>query len=600
MKLMSPRPFALPWGALLLVLFVATYIFAVITPAFQAPDEFDHVRRAYMFGHGQILLQHMDGTPSGGRIDSGLELYMERMYPLVSAPSKRFTADEKSASASIHWSGVSERVYPTGTAYYFPLLYLPHAVGLRAGEIMGWSVPASYHLARFLVLISALGLVALGFRIYPPPPLVVALLSLPMSMFLLSSAVLDGVATAMMIVALSSFMRILADREASSTHIVMVLLVSVGLVVSCRTNTLPFLALPFAAWFQTRRRRDLICAAVVAGLVLAWTAFTIKFTVYPEGPLKADHAGRLVEYLHHPGHFIELLSATLTNRSALIFYAWSFVGILGWLTAAFTPAVYVTFGWLLVLLVAGTVSPKVLTHQPAMRILLLLCAAGAILLTFLALLVQWVQPDPALISGIQGRYFMIPALAVTYAIGARPGLMSGWRMRCGTLLVVVVMGVGIFNTAQLLVTRFYLSSPPFKQAHPLEGTHVQVSPQLSTTQVIPIQFDAAQQASPQGLAVLSLDFATYQRVNRGTATLRLWTSAGEVSTFDVALDSLEDNAYRAFVLDGKPYIAGEIVSRDGVGVSLWEARAPDETAVSCMKYTPVEGTAVVTAGCPLP
>jgi uncharacterized membrane protein len=601
MKFMAPRPDVLPWGMLLLMLFVATYIFATITPAFQAPDEFDHVRRAYMLGHGQLLLQQMDGTPSGGAIDSGLDLYMQKMYPLGITPAKRMNADEKTATASIHWSGVPVRVYPSGTAYYFPAMYLPHAAGLRAGEMMGWSVSASYHLARFLVLICSLALLALGFRIYPPPPLAMALLSLPMGMFLLSSVVLDGISTAMMIVALSSFMRIITDREASSPRIVMVLLVSVGLVVSCRTNILPFLALPFAAWFQTRRRRDLICAAAMAGFVVAWTAFTIKFTVYLEGPMKADHAGRLVESLLHPLHFIELLSATVTDRPLLLFYAWSFVGILGWLTAAFTPAVYVTFGWLLILLlVLSTASRKVLTHQPAMRILLVLCAAGAVLLTFLALLVQWVQPDPKLINGVQGRYFTIPALAVTYAIGAWPGLMSGWRMRCATLLVVVVMGLGIFNTAQLLIARYYMGSLPFKQSHAPEGTRVEASSQLSAKKVIPIRFDGLQQANPRGLAAVSLEFATYQRVNRGVATLRLWTSAGEVSTFDVDLDSLEDNAYRSFALDGKPFIAGEIVSRGGVGVSLWEARGPDDAVVSCMKYTPVEGPAVVTAGCRLP
>ncbi len=139
------------------------------------------------------------------------------MFPIGISLDKRMDAGETAGLAAMRWSGKKKMVYPTGTSYYFPALYLPQAVGLAVGRLMGWTVGASYLLARFFALGFAMALLAFAFRLYAPPPLVMALLSLPMQLYLFSGAVLDGMSVAVAVVGLSAYMRLFTDGE--RTHV---------------------------------------------------------------------------------------------------------------------------------------------------------------------------------------------------------------------------------------------------------------------------------------------------------------------------------------------------------------------------------------------
>ena len=61
--------------ALLLVagLFLLVRLFGILTPPFQSPDEFNHLKRAYLLSKAMFVIDSR-GTHTGGEIDEGLDL----------------------------------------------------------------------------------------------------------------------------------------------------------------------------------------------------------------------------------------------------------------------------------------------------------------------------------------------------------------------------------------------------------------------------------------------------------------------------------------------------------------------------------------------
>lgn len=131
------------WPLFLVAALLVSLLFSAITPPFQAPDEFDHVKRAYMLGQGQILLKSMEGSPSGGYLDSGLVAYMERFTPLKGVAARKISSDELLAAGDLQWTGKPQFQTAVGTAYYFPLMYRAAGSGPWYGKSAGpqcWQV----------------------------------------------------------------------------------------------------------------------------------------------------------------------------------------------------------------------------------------------------------------------------------------------------------------------------------------------------------------------------------------------------------------------------------------------------------------------------
>ncbi|NMQ06099.1 DUF2142 domain-containing protein [Candidatus Accumulibacter phosphatis] len=253
MKCSSPVSANVPahggWLLFPVALFLACFLSSVIIPPFQSPDEFDHVKRAYLLTQGRIVLDSPEGNSSGGMIDTGLLAYMRSYGNVPFHPDRKLSADEIDEAKSIQWAGAKEFSPAPGTGYYFPLIYAPQATGLIIGEMLGVSVEQSYRLARFFVLVFASLIIAIAFLIHPPSPLVAALLVIPMSLFQFSSASLDGLSTAVSILAISVFMRIAVEKKQARPWLLPVLTGSVILVVGCRVHLLPLILLIFGTFF---------------------------------------------------------------------------------------------------------------------------------------------------------------------------------------------------------------------------------------------------------------------------------------------------------------------------------------------------------------
>ena len=447
------------WWLFCACLLLAAYALMMIVPSFQAPDEFDHVRRAFQLSDGDFLLRSVDGLPSGGHEDPALETYMVGFSALPHHPEVRMDDASRIALESLHW-GQQPRVFQAvpSTANYFPAVYLPQAAGMAAGCAMNLSVGQTYRLARWCALLAAIALLMVACRVHAPPPLAAGIFALPMSLFLLSSAAPDVVLMAIAMLGLSAFARLAVERDAAPRHLAALLLICIFLLVTSSPGLLPMFVFPLAVALGSRFRwQRTAMATVVMLLAMAWIGFMLRTTVYSPGAAQPGDLPRLTFFLMHPWTFLHGLRETVLAGGHVQFYAMSFLCVFGWLDT-FLPA-YAYRALLLLLIVLAGCSFVAPANRASLiaRWLLLGCAALSTLLTFLAPPGHWLQPGTDVAANIQGRYFLVPALMVTYALSLGGAFVRPIRLRFALLFLVLLLVVSTSATTYSLVSRFHLA-----------------------------------------------------------------------------------------------------------------------------------------------
>ncbi len=445
---------------ILLILVVGSF-FSVLIPPFQSPDEPAHVMRAYLLSKGSIILDAPAGNNSGGMIDSGLVAYSEVYEVLKFKPDRKLLADEIDSAKFIKWTGIKEfKAVPL--AFYFPLSYLPQALGLTVGEILGLTINSSYLLARFLVLVSIALILFAAFQVYPVNPLTIALLIIPMSVFQSSSASLDGVSTALAIFSIATFLRLAVEKDNASPWLFYLHTLSVVLVATCRPHLLPLLALVLVVGFYLPKKKYLYISAFALLFVLTWFIIANKTTVDFVDKVGISKASCALFYIKNPIAFFDVLMATL-DRDHLRFLIKSFLGILGWIDTRFSTEAYKFLFIVTILIGLFSVSVKNLKTGWIPRLVLLFSAFSSVFLIFFSSLITW-NPHPArIIDGVQGRYFLVPTIMVAYAISGGSNISDGICRKIALLLVILLGAFTIFSMPRVLIERYYLGLEQPKQ-----------------------------------------------------------------------------------------------------------------------------------------
>lgn len=352
----------------------------------------------------------------------------------------------------------------SGTGYYLPLIYIPHAIALKLGQGLDFPMMASYDLVRFVIITLCATLVIAALRLITFSPLAVGLLITPMALFQWLSPTIDGLTTALTLYAVGLFF---VEHEASksSNWRLCALGLSIVLVATTRTHMLPMLALPiYLAWRQ-RTRASALWALLPVVASVAWVLFAITHTIDTRTVRSHTSAELLKIYMSHPNEFLALLMRTLSDEAIQAFYAQSFMGNLGSLDAPIAPLhsqwLYIGLG------ILGILSaPRAWTtrHQLRGARLVLLGLAGAcILLIFMALAVTWANYPTPVITGVQGRYFTLPALLAVFAfqgpqLHPRHGAMAtGLWERMGQLGPWLYFAFALYAMGTTLLQRYHLT-----------------------------------------------------------------------------------------------------------------------------------------------
>jgi hypothetical protein len=467
---------ALGKPALLAVFFMCAVptglMMSLITPPGQSPDEPAHLARAAGLLHGAILavrkpdIDPLTGKPelhTGVKADAGLfsaafgHVTIIGGRPVVT--SQGFLADR--AVPADH-----DRIFINlpNTATYFPIAYVPAALGLALGLTAHAPPFACFLLARLCMLAAyvAVGGLAIWLAAYGEALLFTVLL-LPMTLFLGSTLNQDGLLTAMTCLACAAL-----TRGYSVLGLVMFALV-LGSKPPYALLLGVFLLPLFGPGFW-RRVRDVALASVP---VVLWVALIAAFVVVPYGK-QAYHPGPLytgaqILFDHADAHEnLKILWAEPSRFFSLPWQAvtsywwldlWTMVGVLGPLQLVLPKAYCHAWEWCLLAGLLGAF----FTRREAVP----LAASAANFLVVLALLavtcwlilimfyLDWTNVGDNYVDGIQGRYLLI---LLPFLLFAMPAVRWRWALPpLVPALPAVAMGlVDIGYLPMKLVWNYYL------------------------------------------------------------------------------------------------------------------------------------------------
>ncbi len=419
------------------LLLVALQFLARWVPPLQSPDELAHLIRVASLAQGQALATTEPGVSTGSHFDIALAALARVHVPVIQQRNPDVSPDDVRALQTQRWTGRLIYGEAPGSAMYLPLIYTPAALGLAMGQALDWTVLDSYHLARMTSQVFCVAVMALAAWIWAPPLLAWALLMLPMSLFQMLSPVVDGPAHALTLLALSMLMRLRHDPRAIWAWGTAVCLL---VLVTARLHLMPLLLLPL--WWAWRkpwaaeaaagdhgltnwRPANTLAWAGASGIVCAllWTAWAASAVVDTRVQRDVSPGAVVAHYLRHPLELLAVFQRTFEDQHRPQFLLDSFIGNLGWLDTRLAEAAYPSLWWGLAARAVLSVPWGAGAWRGTMgdRLVLTLCAGGSSALAFLLMLVTW-SPFPAqLVEGVQGRYFIAPALVAAYALGAWPG-----------------------------------------------------------------------------------------------------------------------------------------------------------------------------------
>ena len=436
------------------------------TPPLLSPDEHAHLVRAYTLISGEWEMHTPAGRSTAAWIDPALAEFIgahrERNRVVIGrspGPPPTEAALVEAGNASLSGSTQPIALSAPGAAVYPPIAYLPQGLALGSARMLHLSVASAYGLARLVTLMTCAAVLFAAFRLVTPSPLQLALLTLPMSLFQLASAALDGFSTSMAVLAISLYQALPEAQPRHRPILHLCLIFCILVVVPARLHLWPLLILPFLSTHKLKPSWAWFTSLACLSTVLIWVARVSRSTVDLRRPeLSADTVQTAIEFLSHPDELIALLVRTLNNKELLSFYGRSFIGVLGWLHLPLEPSL--AYPMLALMLAICTVLTVIWTYQKPWRLVLqqmhwplIVMALLSALSVFLLLLVAW-TPDPThaqLIEGVQGRYFLVPALLMAKALAGPheqqerlPGLMltygsgSVMLMVCTTLTLRVL------------------------------------------------------------------------------------------------------------------------------------------------------------------
>lgn len=601
-------------GWLLVLILSISALLSVIIPPTKSPDEADHLRRAYFLSQGVWGLKtdtcaeegawcRNGRTMSGGDLDTGLHEYLI-LYDVVRHQKEGRLEDEQ--GRRLGWKGQKVFVPAPGTGFYFPLIYVPQAVGLGIGKLMGLSILHSYYLARGMTVLAGGLVLVLAFSIYLPPPVVCALLLVPMSLFQMASASIDFLSTALAMLVMCCFVRISQQRTSADNGLFWLMAVSIFIVATCRAHLAAMVLLLFASAWLARRAWVWWLAAAVTVLILVWTGMAIGSTVDFRTGREATAGQVAMYYVSQPQALLDVFVSTFQNVPLRNFYAVSFLGIFA--DRALEASQYRWVATLLggVLLMSLFPLPK-WRERGLTRSALLLAGLSAVILAFLAMLVAW-SPHPAqVIEGVQGRYLLVPVMLLL------TGMCSwDWRTGVDSLLRLAFVGmlgvVALLISVRMLLGFFYtpLMSVGVSPVRVESAPGAQPSPALSAKSPVTVRFPSVSnvegQAPVRGLGMLT---ATYGRALSGQAILMLVDAEGRhVRGPLIDLGRVQNNDYFYVPVPAGRWVSAELqlVSGEG-GVSVWETvplEGGDSPAVSCMVTIHEDNAVRYVQGCPVP
>jgi len=463
-----------------LALYVSSLAFLLLQavaariPPLQSPDEKSHFVRIASMAEGELWPTTPAKGNTGVHFDAGLSILADTYDPLIREANPSVPLLLRQNHGQVRWEGRQVFGESPGSAVYPPLIYAPASIGLTVGKWLNLTVLQSYHLARLTSQAVCAVMLGMAVAIFSPPLLAAMVLMLPMALFQMASPVIDGPTNALTILMLSLLWRLALQGERVRGCGLIVWGAGTVLLITSRLHLLPLLGVPVMMAWCLRGHKRASCAWLVTAFisvvtVVTWSIWTLT-EVRDLRAVRPMSTGELaIHYLSHPAELIAVFGRTFADTGRLEFLWTSFLGNLGSLDTRLSETAYELLGAGLAIGLVFPVIKKlaqrasantnatamsVAWHQNPVHIVRLGLAVSAIssaVSVFLLLLWSWTPYPANLIEGVQGRYFIAPALFLAYAGASHPA----WQDAIGLQKSVTVSIPEILSNSQLILNGIY-------------------------------------------------------------------------------------------------------------------------------------------------
>ncbi len=389
-------PMALILGAIICLIFMPHGI----------PDEPSHIDTAYqlsniMMGKGKagdgVVSKRMCDVVQDDLLVNGVESnsYFQLKQNLLKRPQ-----DTEMVNVIFDDAG---RIVPDIT-------YLPMAIGITIGRLLGLSTLLTYYLGRFLNLIVFVILTSLAIKITPHGKNLIAMVMLlPISLQQASSASYDSMINAVLILYMAYILMVYSREEMHKKDYAILLALS-AFIVMCKGGVyaplcIMLLALPYG--IKNRKGGKLILAIsillVLAG-ILIWTGYPVLKTVLVDGTVRAEsEIYTFSDMADDPIKVIHMWWMTMVQRGGSLL-AGILGGRLAWLD--------VKANWIFLtilssgLLMLTNVENDKLEVKTSQKACIVVSHIIIILMIVASMVVGFTKIDSTVIQGLQGRYFL--------------------------------------------------------------------------------------------------------------------------------------------------------------------------------------------------
>jgi uncharacterized membrane protein len=437
--------------SLLITLF--SFVYVLLVPPFQSPDEPNHFFRAWQVSEGHFFPEKA-GTRLGGTLPVSLTAVCDSFHFLKNNRSARLNYSRWRNAFIIPLESDNRRFTDfANTAVYAPTAYFPQAAAIAILRPLGATPLQLLYASRLANLFVWMALVTAALRLMPfMRSTLAAMAMLPASLCIAASANADVLTNGLCWWLLAAFL------SASKNTAFWKKLLVVAVVVANKIITIPLLLLVFfvppGAGISPSGPATKQRLAILLGIGLLTAIFWgklaqgwfIPYDVYDPAfrdtqtlNSGVDPARQMVFVLEHPVFFIKTCFKSLAQ--ALPSLAAHFVGKFGW-EKNYLPAGWLVLLWtMLATLFFSEKNPLTRWQRWGMGAVTALYF-GAFAITMYAL---WSAVGADNLDNWQGRYFVPIAPVVMLA------LASGWLEKWKQQIDVAAMTVLILSNVAMAV-----------------------------------------------------------------------------------------------------------------------------------------------------
>lgn len=379
----------------------AAFLFALLTPPMQTPDEVAHFWRAHAVAAGQLMPKKADGKPSA-MIPADARDLVFHTWMEMAGKDIRYETDRFARARTLRPS--KETVQLSFPAFYTFIPYVPQALAVAVTRAVNVPTLYTFYAGRLANALAGVFLVMLAMRLAPAAAWIFGVVGLtPMFLYLCGSYSADVVTTGMAFCTAAAALRY---WEGGSVKALAVFA--------------PLLAIVKPAYFLIgmmvcavrKKSTAIVIIFVMAGVAIA--AWTTRQAYYPmRADVVTDAPAQLEHVKSAPFRFVAIAAKDYANN--LDAYYEHFTGRLGWLDVGLPRFIRWMFGLLFLYAVMTAAAPLTIPR----RVLLLLLFLGTLLVISLSQYLIWTAVGASEVHGIQGRYFLPAAPLLLLACSRR-------------------------------------------------------------------------------------------------------------------------------------------------------------------------------------